>query len=134
MLARLFVPLIALTVTASIPAWFSARRDSQACEGPIPIHTVDPVVSPLVYAGGTVVMRVLVGSDGAVQTIEVITPVPALVEPAQMALRQWRFIPAMCANEPVDAWTNVTFHIVLIRNVVGSESAGYPTRSSQTLR
>jgi hypothetical protein len=32
--ARLFVPVIALMVTASVPAWFSARRNSQACDGP----------------------------------------------------------------------------------------------------
>jgi hypothetical protein len=73
-------------------------------------------------------MRALISVDGTVQTIEVIKPFPALVEPAQTALEQWRFIPAMCGNEPVEAWTSVTFHIVLIRHVIGSDSATHRER------
>jgi hypothetical protein len=45
------VSVAASIIAVTIPEILAAPRISQACEGPIPIQTVEPVVSPLVDAG-----------------------------------------------------------------------------------
>ena len=54
---------------------------------------------------GTVVMRVLVGADGAVKQVEVIRGLPdGLNEEAVKSVQQMRFKPATKAGQPVDFW------------------------------
>ena len=96
-----------------------AGRNVRDCTDPIPTRVVEPVVSPLVYAGGTVVARALVSTAGAVRAIEVVRPVAALVDPVTAAVRQWRFSPARCEGEATEAWTTVAVHVMLLRDTVG---------------
>jgi len=86
-------------------------------EEPIPETTVEPVVSPTVYQGGMVVVRVAVAAAGTVADIEVVRPFPALTEAVVAAVRQWRFKPARLNGRPVAASTNVAVQVALIRTV-----------------
>jgi len=86
-------------------------------EEPLPLHTVDPLVSPLVFQGGTVVLRVLVSVSGQVSEIEVISGFPALTQPVIEAVRQWRFTPAKLDRRPIAARTTVVVHVALQRVV-----------------
>lgn len=88
------------------------------CGGPVPIRTVEPVISPLVYSGGTVVAQVFVDATGRVSDVRVLTRVPALVDPVVSALKQWTFRPAVIDGRPAASCTTVAVHISLVRNVV----------------
>jgi TonB family protein len=84
---------------------------------PLPETTVDPVVSPMVYQGGTVVLRVTVGESGSVGEIEVVQPFPALTDPVVAAVRRWRFKPATLNGRPVPASTTVAVYVALVRTI-----------------
>ncbi len=84
---------------------------------PVPSATVDPLVSPLVHQGGTVVLRVDVTANGRVSDIEVVSGFPALTGPVVEAVTRWRFIPARLADRPVAARTTVVVHVVLQRAI-----------------
>jgi TonB family protein len=43
--------------------------------------------------GGTVRLKVIVHADGSVKDVEVLGGNPALVDPAEKAVRQWKFAP-----------------------------------------
>ena len=88
-------------------------------EGPIPISTVEPVISPLVYAGGMVATRVKVAADGSVMDVEVLTAFPALTDPVVNAVRQWRFTPATRDGKAVEGVAIVAVQIHMNRAVVG---------------
>ena len=96
----------------------SLRSQETTFEEPLPEQTVDPVISPFVWRGGTVVMRVWVDATGAVTRIEVLEPFPALTDPVVAAVRQWRFKPARLGGRPVAASTTVAMHVAIIRTVV----------------
>jgi TonB family protein len=100
----------------------SGRPD--VCEGPVPISTVEPVVSPLVYSGGFVVTRVRVAPDGSVAQVEVLSPFPALTEPVEAAVRQWRFTPATRDGRAVEGCVVVAVQISLNRAVLGQGGPG----------
>ena len=96
----------------------SARAQQTAFQEPIPEQTVDPVIAPLVYQGGMVILRVIVKEDGSVAGIEVVKPFPALTDPVVAAVRQWRFTPARRDGRAVEATTTVAVHVVLMRTIV----------------
>lgn len=56
---------------------------------------------------GTVWVRALVGTDGAVQDTWVAWSQPYLNEAAIAAVRQWRFKPAKLSGEPIAVWVMV---------------------------
>jgi TonB family protein len=62
---------------------------------------------------GPVVMKVLVGRDGSVQEVKVISGNPELVPAAVGALRQWRFQPHLLKSNPVEFETQVTLNFSL---------------------
>lgn len=101
------------------------------CIDPVPIVTVEPAISPNVYRGGTVVTRVAIDKRGVVARVEVLSPVPALVEPVVVAVRQWQFAPATCGDDRVPGSTIVAVHVSLVRTVStppGKEWMIWPSR------
>jgi TonB family protein len=100
-------------------AVFAAASPAQPnlFQEPVPQTTVDPVVSPNVYQGGTVVVRVSVSDTGSVNNVDVVTPAPALTDSVVQAVRQWRFAPARFNDRPIAARITVAVHVALIRNI-----------------
>ena len=111
----LFRTALACALTVGL---VSARAQQGEFQEPIPEQTVDPVIAPMVYQGGMVIMRVMVTVDGSVAGIEVIKPFPALTDPVVAAVRQWRFKPARRDGRPVEATTTVALYVALMRTVV----------------
>jgi len=62
---------------------------------------------------GPVVMKALVGTDGSVQEVKVISGDSELVPAAVGAVRQWRFQPHLLKNNPVEFETRVTLNFSL---------------------
>jgi protein TonB len=68
--------------------------------------------SALVRAGieGSATVRILIGSDGRVKTVELVTATdPAFFEATKaQALRSWRFLPATRDSAAVESWRTMT--------------------------
>jgi protein TonB len=80
------------------------------------IHRVEPVY-PLIavhsHIEGTVELRAIIGRDGAVREIQVLSGNSFLIFAAKEAVLQWRFRPTLLNGQPVevDTFFTVTFRI-----------------------
>jgi periplasmic protein TonB len=80
------------------------------------IHRVQPDYPPiakLMRLSGTVVLRAVIGTDGEVRQIEVLSGNPILAEAARAAVRQWRYRPTLLDGQAVEVETQVTVNFVL---------------------
>jgi TonB family protein len=62
---------------------------------------------------GPVVLKALVGIDGSVQGLKVISGEPQLVQAAADAVRQWRFQPHLLKGKPAEFETRITVNFSL---------------------
>ena len=116
-MAKWLLALILTGAATQLPPVLTVPPD--LCEGPVPVSTVEPVVSALIYSGGTVTTRVRVAPDGSVTEVEVLTAFPALTEPVVAAVRQWRFTPATRDGKAVEGCAIVAVQIQMNRAVIG---------------
>ena len=74
-------------------------------KGPMPVYPQDAKDA---RAQGTVVLRALIGRDGKIHDLKVISaPFPSLVESAMWAVSHWQYKPYLLNGEPVDVATQV---------------------------
>ena len=78
--------------------------------GPIPVY---PAGAKIMGLSGDVVMRVGVGTEGNVRSVDVISGNAALVRTAVAAVRQWKFRPYSVNGHPQAFETNVTVRFTL---------------------
>jgi TonB family protein len=62
---------------------------------------------------GTVRLRAIIGKDGSVSELEVLSGNPILVQAAVAAVREWRYRPTRLNNEAVEVETYITVTFVL---------------------
>ena len=62
---------------------------------------------------GTVVLQAVIGKDGTVRDLRVISGHPLLVAAAMDAVKQWRYRPYLLNNEPVEVDTQVNVNFTL---------------------
>lgn len=99
--------------TLALPKPASARDITP----PRPIHTPDPPYTPEGRAAGLhgdVILRVVVGIDGAVKSVTILRPLGlGLDESAVRTIEGWKFIPAKRDGRPIafQAVIDVTFHL-----------------------
>lgn len=70
-----------------------------------PSRRVEPRYPPLAVQTrreGDVVLRIVIGTDGSVRDVEVVSGHILLVEAAVEAVRQWRYQPTLLNGEPVE--------------------------------
>jgi protein TonB len=83
---------------------------------PVVISRV-PAVSPEsareARVGGTVLVKVLVGTDGSVRATRVARSIPELDSAAIACVKQWKFKPAMSSGVPVASWIDVPVRFLL---------------------
>lgn len=74
------------------------------------INRVQPIYPPLARQtriSGTVRLHAIIGKNGAVTQLEVISGHPLLVQAALDAVRQWRYRPTLLNGEPVEVDTTI---------------------------
>lgn len=71
-------------------------------------RVVEPDYPSGSIATGTVILKVEVGTSGAVRHIEVIHGVVSLIGAAEQAVRKWQFQAARLGGRRVRSWTTVT--------------------------
>ena len=83
------------------------------------IRQPQPAYPPLAKQAriqGTVRLTAVIGADGAIQQLQLISGHPLLVPAAQEAVRQWVYQPTLLHGEPVEVVTQIDVVFVLERN------------------
>ena len=74
------------------------------------VNKVQPLYPPLARQtriSGTVKLHAIIGKDGAVQQLQVVSGHPLLVQSALDAVRQWRYQPTLLNGDPVEVDTEI---------------------------
>jgi periplasmic protein TonB len=75
------------------------------------VHRVEPVYPPLarqLHREGRVELRAIISTDGSIQSLEVLTGDPLLIQSAVAAVREWRYRPTILNGQAVEVDTHVT--------------------------
>jgi protein TonB len=74
------------------------------------VNRVQPIYPPLARQtriSGTVKLHAIIGKNGNVDQLQVVSGHPLLVQAALDAVRQWRYQPTLLNGEPVDVDTEI---------------------------
>jgi len=91
-------------------------RVSQGVSQGLLIHKVQPTYPPLARQAriqGTVVLQALIGKDGSIQNLHVVSGHPMLTGSALDAVKQWRYKPYYLNGEPVEVETTINVNFTL---------------------
>lgn len=67
-----------------------------------------PVLARQARMEGSVALRAIIGRDGIVREVELLSGSPLFVREAMEAVRQWRYQPTLLNGEPVEVETHIT--------------------------
>ncbi|MGH9775620.1 MAG: energy transducer TonB [Candidatus Acidiferrales bacterium] len=76
----------------------------------IPVY---PLPARNLRISGSVQLHAIIGKDGSVRSVEVVSGNPFLVGAALEAVRRWRYAPVLLDGEPVEVETSITVNFVL---------------------
>jgi protein TonB len=74
------------------------------------VNRVQPLYPPLARQtriSGTVKLHAIIGKNGAVEQLQVVSGHPLLVQSALDAVKQWRYQPTLLNGEPVEVDTEI---------------------------
>ena len=95
----------------------SRIRVSQGVTAGMKIHDVSPQypqMAKIARVQGPVVLAAVIGKDGAIQNLRVVSTVsPLLNQSALDAVKQWRYRPYILNGEPVEVDTTITVNFTL---------------------
>ena len=80
------------------------------------VHQVKPQYPELAMKAriqGTVVLQAVIGKDGTVQDLRLVSGHPMLAPAAIEAVRQWRYRPYLLNSEPVEVDTQINVNFTL---------------------
>ncbi len=80
------------------------------------IRTVTPVYPALAKQAriqGTVRFSAVIGKDGSIQNLQLVSGPPLLVAAAQEAVKQWQYKPTLLNQEPVEVLTQIDVNFTL---------------------
>lgn len=101
------------TPPSSVPPRIQLGGQIQAAKV---ISQPNPIYPPLARQAriqGSVLLHAVLGRDGHVSELQVISGHPLLVQAALDAVKQWRYQPTLLNNEPVEVDTTITVTFVL---------------------
>jgi protein TonB len=91
-------------------------RVSQGVSQGLLIHQVKPSYPPLARQAriqGTVVLQAVIGKDGNIQGLKVVSGHPMLAPAALEAVKQWKYKPYYLNGEPVEVDTTINVNFTL---------------------
>jgi len=91
-------------------------RVSQGVSQGLLIHQVKPTYPPLARQAriqGTVVLQAVIGKDGSIQGLKVVSGHPMLAPAALEAVKQWKYKPYYLNGEPVEVDTTINVNFTL---------------------
>ena len=81
-------------------------------------HRVEPVYPPVarqLQRKGRVELRAIISTDGSIQSLEVTSGDPLLIQSALTAVRAWRYRPTILNGKPVEVDSHITVIYSCIR-------------------
>jgi TonB family protein len=90
-----------------------------ADRGPLPVATVEPQYAAASVGNGSVILYNLVGRQGQLTSVQVMSDSESLTSAAVAAVRQWRFIPGRRAGTDADSAAIV---VVAFRHIESTSS------------
>jgi len=91
-------------------------RVSQGVSAGLVIHRVQPNYPPLAKTArvqGQVMLAAIIGKDGTIQNLHVVSGHPLLTQAALDAVKQWRYKPYILNGEPVEVDTTIAVNFTL---------------------
>ena len=77
---------------------------------PKPVY---PQIAIMAHIQGTVILQAIIGKEGAVQDLKVLSGHPLLVRAALDAVKTWRYQPTLLNSEPVEVLTEIDVNFKL---------------------
>jgi TonB family protein len=80
------------------------------------IRRVEPVYPPLaiqIHKEGRVELRAIIGTDGTIQSLQIVASDPLFDLSAKEAVSQWRYLPTVLNGQPVEIDTYITVVYVM---------------------
>jgi TonB family protein len=116
------VPMIDdTTQTAASVATPAAQRTSisSSAAGNIVSRSIQPdypMLARQMRVQGSVILQALIGRDGMIQDLRVLSGPPILANAAEEAVRQWHFKPHFVGSQPVETRANITVNFTISTN------------------
>jgi periplasmic protein TonB len=106
------------SVPAAVPKVATPQRVrvSQGVSQGLLVHKVTPQYPPLAKQAriqGTVVLQALIGKDGSIQNLHVVSGHPMLTNSALEAVKEWKYKPYYLNGEPVEVETTINVNFSL---------------------
>lgn len=103
--------------TALIPKVAVQRiRVSSGVTQGLVVHRVEPTypaIAKAAHVQGTVILAAVIGKDGTIQNLHVVSGHPLLQGAAMDAVKQWKYRPYILNGEPVEVDTQVVVNFTL---------------------
>ena len=77
------------------------------------VQPVYPTPAKLAHISGPVVLHAIIGRDGSIESLQVMSGHPMLVNAALDAVRRWRYKPTLLSGQPVEVETTITVNFKL---------------------
>jgi protein TonB len=72
-----------------------------------------PQIARTARVSGVVRLSAIIGTEGAIRELKIVSGHPLLVAAAVDAVRQWRYRPTLLNNQPVEVITTIDVHFTL---------------------
>jgi protein TonB len=115
-LISILSPQSALPPAPPKPAAVKRVKKGGEVEAALAVFTPPPLYPPIAIRArvqGTVRIHAIIGADGTVQELKVISGNPLLVNAARDAVARWRYKPTLLNREPVEVDTEIDVNFVL---------------------
>jgi TonB family protein len=99
--------------TSSVPAPSSITVKPDQLKIAKKVQPVYPPDAKKARISGTVLLDAVIGKDGSVQSLRVVSGPPALLQSALDAVRQWQYEPYLLNGEPIEVKTTITIMFTL---------------------
>jgi protein TonB len=71
-----------------------------------------PKLASMAHIAGTVRLKAVIGRDGTVEDLTLISGHPLLIQAAEAAVKQWIYKPTLLNGVPVEVETEIAVHFV----------------------
>ena len=105
-------PSIQAEPEVAAPATNAAERESLPSIQPVQAQTY-PLLAQHMNVQGSVVLQALIGSDGIIENLKVVSGPAILAAAAQQAVREWRFKPIIQHGQPVESKAQITVNFII---------------------
>jgi TonB family protein len=93
------------------PATDAAEREHMSTDAAQPQNY--PLLAQQMRVQGSVVLQALIGTDGVIENLRVLTGPSILASAAEQAVREWKFKPIVQNGQPVESQAKITVNFTI---------------------